>query len=171
MRYEEITSTITASSPADWELLAVDGLIFIDRFTNASPGGLEADCHTYLAVYKPDIDLRLAWGLTHADGLTFDGLTFPDPRIERQLVDGFWRGALVTRWPVLSVDGYRCYLPNPTQTYTSTGPSIRDNETLGWTAKPSEIALVRLLQSLVHGHDKDFDSYVERAGIIVAAGE
>ena len=51
-----------------------------------------------------------------ADGLAFDDWVYADQSrrgIVRQLVDGFWRGALVTRWPVLLVDGGKCYLPDP----------------------------------------------------------
>lgn len=95
-----------------------------ERFEAGVSGGsrwLDVESHTYLAVYKDEVDLRLAWGMTADKELTFDGWDFPDRSIERQHVDGFWRGSLITRWPVLSVDGYRCFLPSPYQSVVETG--------------------------------------------------
>jgi hypothetical protein len=65
------------------------------------------------------------------------------------LVDGFWRGALVTRWPVLRVDGGKCYLLSPVPSVMATGAS--DHEVAGYTMKASEVAVARLLQQLA-GH-------------------
>ena len=53
MRHDEITRTITASSPGDCAVL-LDGPFFRDRFGEVIEGGqhwLEADSHDYLAVY------------------------------------------------------------------------------------------------------------------------
>ncbi len=125
MRYDEVRKLITGSSPADWEVIEVEGNVYLDRFEGVSTGGgrsLKAESHIYMAIYKADIDLRLAWGMTEATGLSFEGWNFPHRSIERQLVDGFWRGAFVTRWPVLEVDDGRCYLPYPTaRPWTPTG--------------------------------------------------
>lgn len=162
---------ITASSPDDWELLAVDGLTFLDRLGDVFSEGqhrLEATSHTYLAVFKADVDLRLAWGLEVDEKLEYDGFAFPDPRITRELVDGFWRGALVARWSVLSVDGHRCYLPDSDRAYVKTGESARDIETIGWTARESDVGLARLLQKLARPSEsgREFESYLERAKIV-----
>jgi hypothetical protein len=131
---------------------------------------LDTDSHTCLAVYQADIDLRLAWGLTIGDGLELDGFNFADPSITRQAVDGFWRGALVTRWHVLSVDGHRCYLPDPHPAHGKTGEGVGGVETVRWTAKASEVALARLLQAMVHGKGGEFESYLARAGIVEVPG-
>ena len=83
------------------------------------------------------------------------------------LVDGFWRGALVTRWTVLLVDGFRCHLPDPERVTVETGEGICDSETVAWMANESEVvSLARLLHGLVHGEsdgtERQFASYLER---------
>ena len=174
MRYDEIRQTITASSPDDWAVVAADGLTFLARFgevRSRAQHWLETDSHICLAVYKADIDLRLAWGLAIGTGLEFDGFNFADSSITRQAVDGLWRGALVTRWYVLSVDGHRCYLPDPHPAHAETGEGVRGSGTLRWTAKASEIALARLLQAKVYEGGRDFDSYMDQAGIIEVPDE
>jgi hypothetical protein len=174
VRYDEIRKTITASSLSDWAVIAADGLTFLARFRAVSSRRehwLETDSHICLAVYRADIDLRLAWGLTTGEGLEFDGFNFADLSITRQAVDGFWRGALVTRWHVLSVDGHRCYLPDPHPAHAGTGHGIRDSKAVRWTAKESEVALARLLQAMVHEAGRDFDSYLEQTGIVEVPDE
>ncbi len=147
MRYDEFTHTITGSSPEDWEVIAIGGSLHLDRLTEIISGDgqhwVEVESHSYLAVYEADVDVRLAWGLETDRGLTYEGLTFSDPLITRELVDGFWRGALAARWSVLSADGHRCFLPDPERAYVQTGDSVLDVETVGWTARASEIALAR----------------------------
>jgi hypothetical protein len=167
MQHDEITRTITGSSPEDWVILG-EGPLFLDRLSGVSgPEGhwLEADSHNHLAVYQPDVDLRLAWGLTTDTDLIYDGWVFSDQSIERVLVDGFWRGALVARRTVLAVDGYRSYLPDAERTYVKAGESPRDFMTVGWTARKSEVALARLLQELLQRPAGEFDNYMTQTGI------
>jgi hypothetical protein len=174
VRYDEIRQTITASSPDDWAVVAADGLTFLARFgevRSQRQHWLETDSHICLAVYRADIDLRLAWGLTVGTGLEFDGFNFADASITRQAVDGLWRGALVTRWYVLSVDGHRCYLPDPHPADAETGEGVRGSGTVRWTAKEGEVALARLLQAQVHEGGRDFDSYMDQAGIVEVPDE
>jgi hypothetical protein len=168
MQHDEIKRMITGSSPGDWVLLG-EGPLFIDGLTEVSAGDrhwLEVDRHNYLAVYKPDVDLRLAWGLTLDTGLSYDGWVFPDPAIDRLLVDGFWQGSLVARWTLVSVDGHRCYLPDPERAYVKTGDSPRDYETVGWTATKTDIALARLLNELVQRPAGEFERYMSQSGIV-----
>ena len=127
---------------------------------------LEVDFHNYLAVFKPDVDLRLAWGLIVDSNLNFDDWVFPDPAIDRLLVDGFWRGALVARWTILAVDGHRSYLPDVDRADIKTGESLRDHQTFGWTAPASDVALARLLQELLQRPAGEFDRYMEQVGIV-----
>jgi hypothetical protein len=162
VKYDEITRMVTASSPDDWTVLG-DGPIYLDRFTQVHSGDrhwMEADSHYYLAVYQADVNLRLAWGITLDDKLSFEGWTWPDRSITRLLVDALWQGALVARWAVLSVDGGRCYLPNPRRDSSSSAPTV------AWTAEASEIALARLLQRLTRPSDTDFARYLEQAGVV-----
>jgi hypothetical protein len=115
VRYDEIRKLIISSSANNWAVI-VEGSVYPGHPEEVISG--ETEGHTYLAVYKADVNLQLAWGMTvGAVGtdthLAFETRDFADPSIERQLVDGFWRGALVTRWSVLSADSHRCYLPFP----------------------------------------------------------
>lgn len=158
---------ITESTPGDWKVTT--GPTFLHRLGNVRTGGqtwLEADSYDYIAVYKPDVDLRLAWGLPYGDNLSYPGWTFPDPKISRLLADGFWRGALVARWQVLSVDGNRCYLPHPDLIVAETGALPHDPVVpTGTTVKTSEIGLARLLQQMVLRHaTRSFDDYLTGTG-------
>ena len=170
MRYEEVRKLITGSSPDDWAVIEVEGNIYLDRLEGASSGGqrwLEAASHVYLAIYHADVDLRLAWGMTVATGLSFEGWNFPNRSIERFLVDGFWRGSFVTRWPVLSVDGDRCYLPYPLPSVAAGQAAGAHHFVVGSRVKASEVALARLLQQLAGREDREFDSYLRRTGAVI----
>ena len=170
MRYQEVRKLITGSSPDDWGVINVEGNIFLDRLEGVRSGGqqwLEAESHVYLALYQPDADLRLAWGMTHSTGLAFEGWDFPNRSIERFLVDGFWRGSFVTRWPMLSVDGDRCYLPYPLPAVAAGRAAAGHHFVVGSRVKASEVALARLLQQLVGREDREFDTYLRQTGAIV----
>jgi hypothetical protein len=174
MRYEEVRRLITGSSPDDWAVIDVAGNIYLDRFEGVSSGGqqwLEAAGHVYLALYQPDVDLRLAWGMTHTTGLAFEGWNFPNRSIERFLVDGFWRDSFVTRWPVLSVDGDRCYLPYPLPAVAAGGAAAGHHFVVGSRVKASEVALARLLQQLAGREDLEFDTYLRQTGAVVVPDE
>jgi hypothetical protein len=171
VKYNEIKQMIITSSPHDWEVVTVDGATFLDQFgvrTTPERTWLDNESHTYLAVFRADVDLRLAWGLPHGENLSYQGWTFADPHISRHLVDGFWRGALVARWSLLSVDGGRCYLPEPSySTVTDTG-APGDSKITGTTVTESELALARLLQGMTRAIGPDVDSYLRqsRAAVI-----
>jgi hypothetical protein len=165
VRYDEITQMITSSSPRDWEVIGPP--VYLDRLGEVRSGDqhwLEVDSQYYLAVFKPDVSLRLAWGLTLERELSFEGWLFPDPSIRRYAVDAFWQGALVARWTVLNVDGGRCYLPDPDPAYVKVDNSLMGHMIVGWTAKASSVALARLLDSLIRSAS-EFDSYFQRAGL------
>lgn len=173
MRYDEIRKLIIGSSPDDWAVVESGGEVYLDRFEEHVFGGesrLSVAGHNRLAVYKDDVDLRLAWGMTVETGLKFRGWEFG--AIERQRVDGFWRSALVTRWPVLRVDGGRCYLPSPQPAVVSAGTGRRDHIVTGWTVGESGVALARLLQLLVRpGGGTDFDSYLRESGAVIVSDQ
>jgi hypothetical protein len=174
MRYEEVRKLITGSSPEDWEVIEVEGNVYLDRFEGVTSGGrplLKAESHIYLAIYRADIDLRLAWGMTEATGLTFEGWDFPHRSIERQLVDGFWRGAFVTRWPVLEVDEGRCYLPYPRPAVAADGRPPEGHFVVGSRVRASEVALARLLQELAGREDREFDQYLRQTGAVEVPDE
>jgi hypothetical protein len=174
VRYDEIRKMIISSSPDDWALIEVTGDVYLERFEVRGTGdetSLDVEGHTYLAVYKDDVDLRLAWGMRSETGLTFEGWDFPDRSIDREYVDGFWRGALVIRWPVLAVDGHRCYLPSPQLSVFRTESESRDDEVAGTTVKASDVGLARLLHRLVGRDDREFDANLRLANAVEVPDE
>ncbi len=67
-----------------------------------------------MAVYQPDIDLTIAYGMSAPGAPTrpsFQWATFPDPEVSIHIADVFWRGSLVDRVDFVYVDGGRCILP------------------------------------------------------------
>jgi hypothetical protein len=168
MQYDEIGRLVTGSSPSDWTVL-LEGPLYLDQLGEVSSGDrhwVEVDSHHTLAVYRPDVSLRLAWGLALEGDLTFEGMTWPDNRITRHVADAFWQGSLGTRWHYLVVDGGRCYLPDPEREYTRVGESPLDVEAGPWTAKASEIALARLLNELVQRPPGEFNRYMDQSSIV-----
>jgi hypothetical protein len=158
VRYDEIISMITASSPGDWQ--RVEKLGGPDW-----PGG-----YPNLAVYKPDAGLRLAWGLMLDDDVNLEGWNFPG-HTERHLADAFWRGGLIARWSVLAVDNLHSYLPEPHRSTAEAGEPGSGAEHVGWTVKKSETAVPRLLHSLTPRRGPgDFDSYLKQSGTVEVDG-
>lgn len=173
MNLDEIRSAIIASSPEDWTEVEGDFPLFLGspedhHATAPDQHWTETRSHVHLATFKADVDLRIAWGLPVAEKLTFEGMLFPDKDIERRLVDGFWRGALVTRWTLLLVDGGRMYLPEPGREGVQSGEMPGEGyEHIAWTAKASEIALARLVNGLANPWAAEFDGYLERRAQII----
>ncbi len=173
MRYDEVRKLITSSSADDWEVIEVEGNVYLDRFEGVGSGdwrSLKAESHVYLAIFRADVDLRLAWGMTEATGLSFEGWKFPHRSIDRQLVDGFWRGAFVTRWPVLEIDEGRCYLPYPHPAVADASASP-GHFVVGSRVRASEVALARLLQQLTGREDREFDQYLRQTGAVEVPDE
>ena len=167
MKYDEIGRLVTASSAEDWAVLP-GGPLYLDQLGEVSSGDrhwVEVGSHHTLAVYRPDVSLRLAWGLALGDKLTFEGMIWPDRTITRHVADAFWEGSLVSRWHYLVVDGGRCYLPDPDRGLLRTGGSADDYETGPWTATASEVALARLLNALTP-RVNEFSRYLEQSGIV-----
>lgn len=118
MQFDELRTLITASRNSDWHRIR-SGPTYRDSFaTWSSPADGSAGCevhgHTYVAVYKPDIDITIAFGresgLMSRD-LKFGWAEFPDPKVSMHDADVFWRGSLVDRVNFVYVDGGRCALP------------------------------------------------------------
>src|SRR5215469_7597637 len=159
MRYDEITQMITASEPGDWEVIdAGTGPLYLERHGEVIEDGqhrVEVDSHYYLAVYRPDVSLRIAWGFRVGDRWESaeENWVWPDRSMERFAVDAFWQGALVGRRTLLSVDGGHCYLPDAERAFVRAGDTPQGYMTVGWTATASEIATARLVDEL-SGHSE-----------------
>jgi hypothetical protein len=162
---------ITGSEPDNWHVLDVgSGPLYLNRFgevSDAEHHWLEVDPHYYLAVYKPDVGLRIAWGITIGEkweaGAADEPWIWPDRSMYRFAVDAFWQGALVARWTLIGVDGGHCYLPDAGRVWVQADDSYQSILTVGWTAKSSEIALARLVDNLT-GH-REFDRFFKQARI------
>ena len=121
MTLDELRTLVSGSASHDWSRILKSGPTYRDRFggwSNPYDGtsGLDHDAHPELAVYRPDIDLTIAYGMTesqHDRDLTFQwSQRFPDSEIRQiSLVDFFWRGSLVDRLNYVYVDGARGILP------------------------------------------------------------
>lgn len=170
MRYDEIRPLIASSSPDDWHMLG-RGPLYAESLEQVSGGSashpwVELGYHDAMWVYKPDVDLRIASGLTIDDRLNF-GWHFPDPAVTRDLVDVFWQGSLVDRWTVLSVDGGRHLLPEVDRLWVKTGETMQDYQHISWTATQQDLELTRLVAVLSGHRADDVDTAVEQAGIVI----
>jgi hypothetical protein len=173
MRHADLCALITGSTTDQWTVLR-NGPLFLDSFDHVSGQGgtwLEVEGPTSLAVWRDDVDLRLAWGMTMDTKLNFgDRWVWPDLQIDRVLVDALWRGALVARWTVLLVDGSRCYLPEPDRAYVRTGEGLMDQQEFASTMLDSEIRLARLLHSLGGGSVDEFEQYLAQSQAVEVPG-
>lgn len=121
MRLDELQTTITNSHPAEWQRIKLSGPTYRDRFgawSSSADGtsGIDHDSHAEVAVYRPDIDLTVAYGMPESQNenkLKFEwSANFPDSEIrEISIADFFWRGSLVDRVNYVYVDGGRGIVP------------------------------------------------------------
>lgn len=121
MTLDELQTLIADSTPRDWSRIKKLGPTYRDRFGSwSSPAhgtsGVTHDSHTEVAVYRPDIDLTVAYGMPesqHDRDLSFEwSKNFPDSQIrEISIADFFWRGSLVDRVNFVYVDGGRGIVP------------------------------------------------------------
>ncbi|MBU8808959.1 hypothetical protein KL953_08625 [Mycolicibacterium goodii] len=122
MHLQELRQTIIESDTSDWHRILRQGATYRDRFSSwSSPSdgtsGVHTDSHSNVVVYKPDIDLTIAYGMGesthHGVKLSFEWSdAFPDSNIrEISIADVFWRSSLVDRVNFVYVDGGRGILP------------------------------------------------------------
>ncbi|WP_062894987.1 hypothetical protein [Mycobacterium avium] len=121
MTLDELRAIISSSTSRDWSRIKAAGPTYRDRFGSwSSPAdgtsGVTHDSHVEVAVYRPDIDLTVAYGMPesqHDRNLKFEwSENFPDSEIrEISIADFFWRGSLVDRVNYVYVDGGRGIIP------------------------------------------------------------
>lgn len=121
MTLDELRTIIAGSTSRDWSRIKAMGPTYRDRFGSwSSPAdgtsGIDHDSHAELAVYRPDIDLTIAYGMPESQNdhsLSFKwSEAFPDSAIrEISIADIFWRGSLVDRVNFVYVDGGRGIVP------------------------------------------------------------
>jgi len=153
---------VIRSSPEDWEKLD-QGPVYLERLREVIEDGqrrLEVDSHHCLAVYKPDVSLRLAWGLKLRDEPSLPPWRHKDQTLERRIVDAFWQGALVARWTILDLNSGYCYLPTP---WLADLDEVT-GRARGHSAKASDVALARLVNLLTRP-SIPFDRCLKETGI------
>lgn len=168
MTFDEFRTLIAKSDPADWRSVPEQGPTYrvaLAASTGPQPGiDLDVNEHHTIAVYTPDIDVTVAFGLPydfeHSDGggrreRTFDwSNAFPDSEVDLRVADFFYRGSLVDRVVYVLVDGARAALP-----------WAREYD--GLKVDPHDFAVARLVHS-VSDASENFDEYFRRAGFILA---
>lgn len=163
----EIRQMIIDSDPEDWHKPQV-GPYFTDAY-NVDDDAFQS--HDTLFVFEPDVDLTIQHGLkwddyeiTKATDL-WDGAVFPDQTVRVRLADIFWRGTLIDRVEVVSVDGSRAVLPVGTRHLKNempiSGPDEDFKPEWDYTATAFETAVARVVNNL----RMDFEQYFQRAGL------
>ncbi len=170
MRLDEIRKLVTESQPEDWHKMTVGGTAapsykqtLVTHKINDEPAETVAEEHGYLAVYKEDVDLSIAWGLEE-DGYYGDRKeyvfpfldNFANKGVRKITLDVFWAGNLVDRHTLLSVDGWRAYLPIPEFRIIGNGSSEEYFST-------ESLVYARLAHKLTNV--EDFYQYVSMSGL------
>lgn len=169
MRLDEIRTLISKSDQDDWEKIgcwgAGSGPSYLESFSvwtgPSKTWGLDVESHSVIAVFRDDVDLRIAWGWDPDDAADHRNLYFPwqeklpDSKVTRFYADVFWRGALVDRMMMLSVDGGRAYMPLGR-------PKYEDKEWITEVVPDWEYKFTRLVHSFEH--TDSYETYFQRVG-------
>jgi len=157
-----LLDTIINSGLDDWRTIvtwgAYSGPSYRNRFQfyniyNEQGNVLKHDEHSSVSVYKPNISITIAAGLTINERFEEPWATgFPDRNASSHFIDVFFNNALVFRDMFISVDGGRACLPLP------------KSKTELFVPK-NKVRFVRLIDYIDEGVS-DFDSYFSRAGLI-----
>ena len=166
MKLYELLSRILESTPDQWNSIACwghgsgpsykDKLEFYEVF-NGQENVLHVDSHSDICVFKEDIDITMAYGITSNEDFIADWANqFPNPSAYSNIIDIFYRGSLVHRETYLVVDGGRCELPIPS--YGENGELVVGKDYYNF---------IKLLEKISTGstNDDNFNYYFNRTGI------
>lgn len=176
MNLHELRKIIAESDRSDWRKITCWGHGSGPSYRADNAGGelrgseLLQRAHANVAIYIPDIDISIAWGMDRSSDerdLSFEwNGKFPDPQTTVHLADVFYRGSLVDRVYQAAVDGGRAYLPIGSSRLAKDSPAEMVPEaryevvTSQW-----ETDFARLVHDFEHVDS--FDSYLRRAGHII----
>lgn len=175
MSLDDLLDLICSSRADAWHLVQA-GTTYTDRFNawmvrRDEPTALEVDQHPSLAVYRPDVDVRIAWGAQRDDVGFLRQLSGPmrtewntlSSRREATplLLDAFYRGALVHRTTYLWGDGARFPYPRPREV----GGHTR------LVASRRESHLVGLVEEISEGSTEAYWQRVEQVGFLLVDDE
>ena len=155
------------SDPDDWHVIW--GPTYLDA-TDVYHDSADRREHTGRAVYRPDVNLGLAWGMPREERFEWAESPFPDKWTTNEYVDVLWAGMLIDRITVTAVDDHRALLPPAT-------PEVIQGEDGNWLsmvvigehATEWDAHLTRLVHSLSGAQPADFDQHVRMANIAVIA--
>ena len=172
MKLQQVRDMVSASSRGDWHVITCwghgSGPSYRDRFTGwtGSDGQkyIEVQSHGLHAVYEDDVALAITCGMELTDGrdkrkLAWAEKAFGDELVTFDFADVFYAGTLVDRVITVSVDSANAILPVPLSGAEGESPTV--------SAYKRDVA--RTVHNFEHqstGYES-FDSYMERAGIIV----
>ena len=175
MNLRDLRQLLTTSDASDWSKLDSSGPLYKNGFVVS--GGFDADAdhdvnvtwHHSSAVYRDDVDLTIQWGLDldptrgRDDQWHFSWAEkLMNSRVSPYWVDVFWRGVLVDRYALASIDGAHGLIPIP---HTA-------GEEPDWydVVSKRELAVAQLIDDL-YGGFHNVDGYIQRLGIRVAGDE
>lgn len=156
MKHYELWNAIIGSYDEYWHRIE-QGPLYNYNLGMAGSDAVVAGWHDARAVMIDDIDIALEWGMS-ADPFDLrsnwhpDWAPFPDPSVSLCYADVFYRGALVERITMASVDGGRAYLPLP-----------RRGDDDNWVVMDRPYQLARVISD-IEGN-RDFEDYFQRSGI------
>jgi len=170
MTLDELRHIIIASDADDWHVLS--GPSYLDRFMPVEVGRgdemvyeLRHGEHDSRAVFKPDVDVSIAWGLhlNPDEPAYFSEWTqgFPDKNAYAYYADVFYRGSLVDRVPIVAVDGGRYKIAIPEQDLEEI--SNMQPKLIGYWLGPWKNAVGKLITNLVGGYS--YEEGLKRASI------
>lgn len=165
MRLEELRELLTASSANQWSKLEA-GPLYREGYTVYGSGpdaSMSVRWHYEAAVYRDDVDLTLQWGMSQGSDWDDDDRTFEwaqglvDKKARMSFVDVFWRGVLVDRYVLASIDGGHGLVPMP---YTATSGHYP-------TVNTRQVQVAKLIAELEGDHVDPIDRVLESAGFEV----
>jgi hypothetical protein len=159
-----------------WDVISNGPLFLHGYMVSSGPGSdpqiTAVEEHYLMAVLRDDIDVRIAWGYDPNFGrgeedTYFKEHAFADPKVSAELGDVFYRGALVQRHWLLSVDSGRALLPMPTRRLIEGADLMsRDPNDYELFVTQPEVNFARLLNDLRKTYD-DFGSYLRRSNFVI----
>lgn len=155
MQLHEIWAKISESWDEWWNYIP-EGPLYNYNLGTSDGIATVLGWHDGRAVLNEDVDIAIEWGMS-ADPFESrrdfkpDWAPFPDRSVQLCYADVFYRGSLVERVSIASVDGGRAYLPTP---------EWRDDR---WVVMDRPYQLVRLINDITD--TREFESYFERSGI------
>lgn len=181
MDLDTFNQLVDESNAHDWKRVVSNGGTYTDAFYPSKIGAsehisLDVDSHDRKVVLRQDIDISIAWGRDpNGTGssssarervLTFDWAEkFFDSKVYAVEVEIFYRGNLIRREEILSVDGHRGYLPFPHTRRKAGSPEIGvDAEDFYYSVTPEEVKFARLMDQLANRGSRDFDQLLSTAG-------